>query len=171
MRTHHYVTVGMFLCAFSLLVGGLDHWADAVKPQFVAGVALAIGTLLKAMNQDGPSTDASVLPSVTGGGESDMKVNWKQIGQLSLTIVGAVVPAVAQVELGVKAAVTAVKAHDGPGKQAAALEIVKASVALVEQASEKDLLNDPEVEAATTAIIDAVVALNNVLAKKAPTVG
>ena len=92
-----------------------------------------------------------------------MQIRWKQIGGLALAIVGAVVPAVSQVENGVKAAM---EARSGADKQAAALELVKSSVALVEQLSDKDLVNDPEVEGATRAVIDAVVHLQNVLVKK-----
>jgi len=65
MQARHWVTVGMFLCSGSLLIAGLDHWADAIKPPFVAGVLLAIGTLLKSMTEAGPSTAASAPPSVT----------------------------------------------------------------------------------------------------------
>jgi hypothetical protein len=92
-----------------------------------------------------------------------MKIAWKQIGKLALGIVSAVVPAVGQVE----GAILALKgAHTGEEKQAAVLELVKGAVSATEQISDKDLLNDPEVEAATKAVIDTVVALQNILAKK-----
>jgi hypothetical protein len=54
MKSNHWVTVGMLLGALGLMIGGLDHWHDAIKPQFVAGVCVAIGSVLKAMKEEGP---------------------------------------------------------------------------------------------------------------------
>ena len=54
----------------------------------------------------------------------------------------------------------------GRRKQDAAVYMVKATLGLVEQGAGRDLLNDDEVEAATRKVIDAVVALQNIVAKK-----
>lgn len=54
MKSNHWVTVGLLLSALALMIGGLDHWHDAIKPQFVAGVLMGIGGALKAMREEGP---------------------------------------------------------------------------------------------------------------------
>jgi len=48
------------------------------------------------------------------------------------------------------------------------LALVKASIVAAEENAGRDLLNDPEVESAARGIIDAVVAFQNIVAKKAP---
>ena len=75
----------------------------------------------------------------------------------------AIVPGVAQVEA-IAATIPTLK---GAQKQDAVVQLVKASLMAVEGVTEKDLLNDPDVENATRGVIDAVVALQNVLAKHA----
>lgn len=80
-------------------------------------------------------------------------------------LVGLVIPAVAQAQ----AAGEAIgRAHTGAEKQAAVVEAVKVGLATSEEFAGHDLLNDPQTEAATKAIIDAVVNLHNIVAK-APT--
>jgi len=54
----------------------------------------------------------------------------------------------------------------GRRKQDAAVYMVKATLGLVEQGTGRDLLDDDEVEEATRKVIDAIVALNNLVAKK-----
>ena len=57
MKAKHWVTVGMLFGALALMIGGLDHWEDAIKPQFIAGLLGAMGTVLKAMAEDGPKAE------------------------------------------------------------------------------------------------------------------
>jgi hypothetical protein len=57
MTAKHWQTLGMLLAAIGMLIAGLDHWADAVKPVFIAGVLTAAGTVLKAMYQGSPNED------------------------------------------------------------------------------------------------------------------
>lgn len=54
----------------------------------------------------------------------------------------------------------------GKSKQDAVVELVKAALKSAEDATARNLANDAEVEAATRSVIDAVVALNNLLDKK-----
>ena len=54
----------------------------------------------------------------------------------------------------------------GQYKQDAAIYMVKSSLAVAESGADRDLLNDDDVETATRKVIDAVVALQNLIAKK-----
>lgn len=54
----------------------------------------------------------------------------------------------------------------GKYKQDAAVYMVKATLGLVETGAGRDLLNDADVEKATREVIDAIVALNNLVTKK-----
>jgi hypothetical protein len=56
--------------------------------------------------------------------------------------------------------------EQGQRKQDAAVYMVKSILGIAESASARDLLDDDDVEAATRKVIDAVVALQNVVAKK-----
>lgn len=94
------------------------------------------------------------------------KVPWKTVFNVTKAIVETMVPEIAAAE-DVVHEVIDLKSKSGEAKQAAVLEAVKKSVAVAEGLSNKDLLNDPEVEKATKGAIDAVVALQNVLVKKA----
>ena len=51
----------------------------------------------------------------------------------------------------------------GKYKQDAAVYMVKSILGIAEQGTNKDLLNDDDVETATRAVIDAVVKLNNIV--------
>lgn len=62
--------------------------------------------------------------------------------------------------------VEAFKKLKGQQKQDAAVDLIRAILAGSEEASGRDLLNDLDVEAATRSAIDAIVALQNVIAKK-----
>lgn len=93
-----------------------------------------------------------------------MNKNLKSALKIAIGIAGAAIPAVSQVEHGIEV----LKSAKGKAKQDAALELVKSSLEIAEQAAEKDLLNDPEVETATRSVMDAIVALQNVLVKKQP---
>lgn len=81
---------------------------------------------------------------------------------MAFAVVKAVVPGVAQVESVAKAFPNL----KGKDKQNAVVDLVKASLNAAEFITDKDLLNDPEVEKATRAVIDAVVAFQNVVNKK-----
>lgn len=85
----------------------------------------------------------------------------KLVGRIAAGIVGTVVPGVAKVEQ-IAEELGSLK---GQQKQDAVVDLVKASLETAEGISERDLLNDPEAEAATRAIIDAVVNLHKVIAK------
>lgn len=85
------------------------------------------------------------------------------IARVAANIVGFIVPGVAEVEK---------RAEDvahlkGAQKQDAVLQLVKTSLAASEDLTGQDLLNNDAVEAATRAVIDAVVHLHNVSAKAA----
>lgn len=54
----------------------------------------------------------------------------------------------------------------GQRKQDAAVYMVKATLGLVESGAGRDLLDDEDVEKATREVIDAVVALQNLIANK-----
>ena len=54
----------------------------------------------------------------------------------------------------------------GQRKQDAAVYMVKSILGIAESASARDLLDDDDVEEATRKVIDAVVALQNVVSKK-----
>ena len=54
----------------------------------------------------------------------------------------------------------------GKQKQDAAVYMVKSILGVAEVADGRDLLDDDDVEDATRKVIDAVVALNNIVAKK-----
>ena len=88
---------------------------------------------------------------------------WRQIAQVGLTVVGAVVPGVSAIER----IATAFPGMRGKAKQDAVVEIVKASLQASESVAGRDLANDADVEAATRGVIDAVVALQNIVARKA----
>ena len=53
----------------------------------------------------------------------------------------------------------------GKYKQDAAIYMVRSSLAVAEVGADRDLLNDDDVETATRTVIDAVVALQNLIAK------
>jgi hypothetical protein len=54
----------------------------------------------------------------------------------------------------------------GKYKQDAAVYMVKSILGVAERGMDRDILNDDEVEAATRKVIDAVVALQNLIASK-----
>ena len=54
----------------------------------------------------------------------------------------------------------------GKYKQDAAVYMIKSFLGVAEQGTNKDLLDDDQVEIATRAVIDAVVALQNVIASQ-----
>jgi hypothetical protein len=54
----------------------------------------------------------------------------------------------------------------GKPKQDAAVEMIKKMLGLAEAGANRDLLDDDDVEAATRKVIDAVVALQNLIVQK-----
>jgi|TARA_R110000824_G_scaffold53800_2_gene148614 hypothetical protein len=82
-------------------------------------------------------------------------MGWLSIG---LKVLPYIVEAVSWVEKFITAR--------GKPKQDAAVEMIKKMLGLAEAGTNKDLLNDDEVEAATRKVIDAVVALQNLITKK-----
>jgi len=80
--------------------------------------------------------------------------------QATLKIVPFVVEAVQWVERFVR--------RKGVEKQNAALKMILSMLTVAENVTESDLLNDSEVESATRKVIDAVVALENIIKAKHP---
>lgn len=62
MKPSHFAILGAMLAAIALQIAGLDHWADAIKPQFVAGMLLAIASTLTAMFSDKPAATVAAPP-------------------------------------------------------------------------------------------------------------
>lgn len=92
---------------------------------------------------------------------------WKNILQTGLTVLGTIVPGVSAVEQ-ISRALPQLR---GKQKQDAVVELVKATLLTTESLAGRDLLEDPEVEKATRGVVDAVVAFQNILAKKAAAAG
>lgn len=90
------------------------------------------------------------------------KIAWKTLGRFAVGILDAVVPGVAAVE----ALAESIPGMKGKAKQDAVVALVTNALKVAEDVSARDLANDPEVETATRAVIDAVVAFNNIVAKK-----
>lgn len=84
---------------------------------------------------------------------------------MAFAVAKAVIPGVAQIESVAKI----FPQLKGVDKQNAVVALVKASLQASEFVADRDLLNDPEVEKATRAVIDAVVAFQNIVAKKTGT--
>ncbi len=93
-----------------------------------------------------------------------MGFDWKQALHIGAKIVGTVVPGVAAVEQ----IATEIVTLRGPAKQDAVVLLVRNALLAAEGITAKDLANDADVELATRRVIDAVVALQNVIAHKAP---
>lgn len=91
-----------------------------------------------------------------------MKIDWRKVTHLAATIVGQVIPGVAVVEQ----IASQFGTLRGKDKQDAVAELVKASLEAAESVSGRDLARDEDVDKATRAVIDAVVALHNVVARK-----
>tara|TARA_Y100001951_G_C11057935_1_gene139226 strand:+ start:57 stop:311 length:255 start_codon:yes stop_codon:yes gene_type:complete len=78
--------------------------------------------------------------------------------QIGMKLLPYIVEAVNWVEKFIK--------RKGQAKQDAAIQMVLSMLGIAESAKDKDLLNDSDVETATRKVIDAVVALQNVISKK-----
>jgi hypothetical protein len=91
-----------------------------------------------------------------------MKIRWNDVFKVGITVLNAVIPGVSVVET-IARQIPALK---GKQKQDAVVELVKQSLATAENFAAKDLADDADVEQATRGVIDAVVALNNLIAAK-----
>lgn len=89
-----------------------------------------------------------------------MKINWTRVAHIGATIVGAIVPGVQVVEQ----LATQFGSLKGVEKQEAVVELVRQALAVAEGLHGGALANNADVEAATRAVIDAVVALHQVVA-------
>jgi hypothetical protein len=92
-----------------------------------------------------------------------MKFSWGAALKIGLSMLNTIVPGVAQVE----AIARGLSGMKGKQKQDAVVELVKQALATSEGFVGTDLANDADVEQATRGVIDAVVALNNIVAAKA----
>jgi len=93
------------------------------------------------------------------------KVSWKALADITLHIIEGIVPQVGQIEAIVKQ-VPQLKDLTGADKKAAVLSIISGSLQAAEGLADKDLLNDADVLAAAGGVVDAVVALQNIIAAK-----
>lgn len=91
-----------------------------------------------------------------------MKVDWRAVSHLAAAIVGQVVPGVQMVE----SIAWQFGSLHGKDKQDAVVALVQQSLAAAEGLTAKNLANDLDVEHATRAVADAVVALHQVIANK-----
>jgi hypothetical protein len=92
-----------------------------------------------------------------------MKIDWRNVSHIAAAIVGQIVPGVQMAEdLAWK-----VGSAKGAEKQDQVVGLVKSTLTAIEAASGRDLANDSDVEQATRRVIDTVVALHQVVAKKA----
>jgi hypothetical protein len=92
-----------------------------------------------------------------------MKIDWRAVSHIGGAIVGAIVPGVATLE---NAAWT-VGGMKGREKQDAVVKMALAALGVTNTVAGRELAQDADVEKATRGVIDAVVALNTILAKKA----
>lgn len=60
IKRHHVYTFAILAGAVATMISGLHSWSEATTPQFVAGVLLAIGSVLKAMFQSAPGESDTV---------------------------------------------------------------------------------------------------------------
>jgi hypothetical protein len=92
-----------------------------------------------------------------------MKIDWRQFSHIGAAIVGTIVPGVAQVE---ELAWKLGTMH-GAAKQEAVVQMVRGTLAAANSVTERQLAEDPDVERATRGAIDAIVALQTIIAKRA----
>lgn len=91
-----------------------------------------------------------------------MKIPWKVVLGVGSTVLDQIIPGVAVVE----AIARRLGGLHGAQKQDAVVELVKAALETAHGVTGKELANDADVEKATRGVIDAVVALHNITAKK-----
>lgn len=54
LESKHWALIGGFVVAVSVMIGGLDHWSDALHPAFVAGFVAQLGVLIGALFAGAP---------------------------------------------------------------------------------------------------------------------
>jgi hypothetical protein len=54
MQTHNWNTLGLLAIAIGIQIGALHAWSEAYSPAFIAGSLVALGAVLKGINQTGP---------------------------------------------------------------------------------------------------------------------
>jgi hypothetical protein len=87
---------------------------------------------------------------------------WKGVFSIAIGMLDVLVPGVRSVE----AIARSFPTLKGKAKQDAVVEMVKQALDVTEGALGRDLAADADVEQATRAAIDAVVALHNIVAEK-----
>lgn len=55
LTASHFATLGLLLIAIATQISGLKDWHDATSPTFVAGTLIALGSVLKGINDFKPS--------------------------------------------------------------------------------------------------------------------
>jgi len=93
-----------------------------------------------------------------------MKIDWRAVSHIGAKIVGAVVPGVEEAE----ALAWSVGGMKGKEKQDQVVALVKTLLGASNALTQRTLAGDEDVEKATRGVIDAVVALQKILALKAP---
>ena len=91
-----------------------------------------------------------------------MKIDWRKVSHFGATIVGAVVPGVSEVE----ELAWSLGGMAGSEKQDAVVELVRKALAAANSVTASQLADDADVQKATRGVIDAVVALQTIIAKK-----
>lgn len=92
-----------------------------------------------------------------------MHINWKSVSHLVAAMVGTVVPGVTIAEQ----AAWAIADTTGATKQQAVLDTVNQSVLALDSIAGREIVKSDEAQAATRAVIDAIVHLQNVVAAAA----
>jgi hypothetical protein len=87
---------------------------------------------------------------------------WKGVFSIAISMLDVILPGVRSVE----AIARSFPALKGKDKQNAVVEMVRQSLDITEGALGRDLANDEDVLAATRGVIDATVALHNIVAEK-----
>ncbi len=86
----------------------------------------------------------------------------KKALQFGLDIAGSLFPQIAAIENLAKA----IPSLKGSAKEDAAIELIKNSSWFLEDVTDKELLSEPDVEAAIRGAIQAIVAVKNIVAAK-----
>lgn len=96
-----------------------------------------------------------------------MKIDWRAVSHIAASVVGAMVPGIAQAEeLAWK-----LGTHDNTQKADDVVELGKSTLTALEHMVGKDLANDSDVEQAMRSVVSAVVDLHKVVATKTVAAG
>lgn len=88
---------------------------------------------------------------------------WRNVLGIGATVLSTVIPGVATIETVARL----IPQLRGKAKQDAVVELVKNALMTAEGLAGRDLADDADVEKATRGVVDAVVALQNIIAQKA----